>query len=68
MGYLTFAGTTIKRFDEGGRFLDQIGRAGEGPGEFGAPSLLMSQWCISVRIRRPMYRTSPTQILPSSVP
>ncbi len=40
MGYLTFAfsGTTIKRFDEDGRFLDLIGRAGEGPGEFGAIS------------------------------
>lgn len=34
MGYLTFGGTTIKRFDEGGGFLDLIGRAGEGPGEF----------------------------------
>ena len=35
-GYLTFAGATIKRFDENGRFVGQIGRAGEGPGEFRA--------------------------------
>ena len=40
MGYLTFSrsGTTIKRFGEDGRFMDQIGRAGEGPGEFRAIS------------------------------
>ena len=38
MGYLAFAGTTIKRFDEDGRFLGLIGRAGDGPGEFGAIS------------------------------
>ena len=36
MGYLTFAGATIKRFDEHGEFFGQIGRTGEGPGEFRA--------------------------------
>lgn len=36
MGYLTFAGATIKRFDEHGQFVGQIGRTGEGPGEFRA--------------------------------
>lgn len=36
MGYLTFAGATIKRFDEHGQFVAQFGRTGEGPGEFRA--------------------------------
>ena len=36
MGYLTFAGATIKRFDADGRFAGQIGRSGDGPGEFRA--------------------------------